>query len=159
MPTSEIDDIFASKGKAKAVQPIASISTALPPQRKKKKDKKRKRDGEVEASHAVESDAAAKPPKAKRPVPETVVDSSSQLAPAPSAKWPKVDKVSRMAGVKRPKAAEKVIDDEARFKDSRGIGPRRKTEEGFSIFKEDELGIRPESGETPLCPFDCDCCF
>lgn len=34
----------------------------------------------------------------------------------------------------------------------------RKTEEGFLIFKEAELGINPEAGGTPLCPFDCDCC-
>jgi hypothetical protein len=34
----------------------------------------------------------------------------------------------------------------------------RQTEEGFSIFKEAELGINVEAGGTPLCPFDCDCC-
>lgn len=62
------------------------------------------------------------------------------------------------------------------------IAVGRKTEEGFFIFKEAELGIRPESGgrsrhapfyfpswptsdtdvmiltDTPLCPFDCECC-
>lgn len=52
--------------------------------------------------------------------------------------------------------------------------PGRKTEEGFSVFKEAELGINPEAGGTcsptfialetdaflgtPRCPFDCDCC-
>lgn len=46
-----------------------------------------------------------------------------------------------------------------RFKDSRGTGSRRKTEEGYSIYKEDELGIGNEGGDTPQCPFDCNCCF
>jgi hypothetical protein len=38
-------------------------------------------------------------------------------------------------------------------------GPRRRTEEGFRIFTVDELRIGQGEGDTPLCPFDCDCCF
>ena len=49
----------------------------------------------------------------------------------------------------------------------------RKTDEGFAIFNEDELGINAEAGGqlnfslrvfvhislgTPSCPFDCSCC-
>jgi hypothetical protein len=49
----------------------------------------------------------------------------------------------------------------------------RKTDEGFAIYKEDELGINAEAGGqfnpslcefihvslgTPSCPFDCNCC-
>ena len=49
----------------------------------------------------------------------------------------------------------------------------RKTDDGFEIYKEDELGINVEAGGqfnptlcefihislgTPLCPFDCNCC-
>lgn len=41
---------------------------------------------------------------------------------------------------------------------SRADTSGRQTEEGFFIFKEAELGIDPEAGGTPLCPFDCDCC-
>ena len=34
------------------------------------------------------------------------------------------------------------------------------TSEGYRVLWEDELGInKPGSGETELCPFDCDCCF
>ncbi|PON76680.1 hypothetical protein PanWU01x14_033660 [Parasponia andersonii] len=37
--------------------------------------------------------------------------------------------------------------------------PRKKTE-GFSIYTEEELGLNnPDAGGTPLCPFDCSCCF
>ncbi|KDD75149.1 hypothetical protein H632_c841p0 [Helicosporidium sp. ATCC 50920] len=36
---------------------------------------------------------------------------------------------------------------------------RKKTEEGFSIFSEDELRLKGKGGDTDLCPFDCDCCY
>jgi hypothetical protein len=35
---------------------------------------------------------------------------------------------------------------------------RKRTEEGFVIYHEDELKIN-EGGDTDLCPFDCQCCF
>jgi hypothetical protein len=34
----------------------------------------------------------------------------------------------------------------------------RKSQEGFKIFKKHLLN-KKNSGKTPLCPFDCDCCF
>ncbi|GLT25545.1 hypothetical protein SLA2020_006670 [Shorea laevis] len=38
--------------------------------------------------------------------------------------------------------------------------PRKKTETGLVIYTEEELGInKSNAGGTPLCPFDCDCCF
>ncbi|KAK7401233.1 hypothetical protein VNO78_12559 [Psophocarpus tetragonolobus] len=38
--------------------------------------------------------------------------------------------------------------------------PRKKTEDGLSIYTEEELGIsNADAGNTPLCPFDCSCCF
>ncbi len=40
---------------------------------------------------------------------------------------------------------------------------RKRTEEGYAIYTEEELGLGPGSsgrgGDTDLCPFDCDCCF
>lgn len=36
---------------------------------------------------------------------------------------------------------------------------RKKTEEGFAIYTEDELGMGKKGGDTDKCPFDCDCCF
>ncbi|KAJ3511210.1 hypothetical protein NMY22_g15726 [Coprinellus aureogranulatus] len=127
---SEIDDIFASKGKAKAAD-------APPPEKKKKKSNKKAAPTKPEPSSSQ-----------KRPAPETVVDPSVQI-PQKRQKVP-------------PKAASKSKqdrEDEEDFKDSRGTGPRRKTEEGWAIYKEAELGIDPTAGDTPLCPFDCNCCF
>jgi hypothetical protein len=37
---------------------------------------------------------------------------------------------------------------------------RKKTEEGFAIYTEAELGLgRKGGGDTDLCPFDCECCY
>nr|CAD1837569.1 unnamed protein product [Ananas comosus var. bracteatus] len=36
---------------------------------------------------------------------------------------------------------------------------RRRTADGLLIYSERELGINPDAGGTPLCPFDCSCCF
>ncbi|KAI3451716.1 hypothetical protein Pfo_008381 [Paulownia fortunei] len=37
---------------------------------------------------------------------------------------------------------------------------RKKTADGLTIYTEEELGIaKPDAGGSPLCPFDCDCCF
>lgn len=37
--------------------------------------------------------------------------------------------------------------------------PRKRTEEGYTVYGEDELGLNKKGGDTPLCPFDCDCCY
>jgi outer membrane biosynthesis protein TonB len=37
---------------------------------------------------------------------------------------------------------------------------RRRTNDGFAIYSAEELGFgNTNAGGTPLCPFDCDCCF
>ncbi|GAX81609.1 hypothetical protein CEUSTIGMA_g9037.t1 [Chlamydomonas eustigma] len=38
---------------------------------------------------------------------------------------------------------------------------RKRTEEGYAIYTEEELGLSNNSkgGDTDLCPFDCQCCF
>eukprot|EP00877_Chromochloris_zofingiensis_P010526 jgi/Chrzof1/5727/Cz16g13080.t1 len=36
---------------------------------------------------------------------------------------------------------------------------RKRTEEGYTIYSETELGLGKKGGDTDLCPFDCDCCF
>lgn len=153
---SEIDDIFSSKGKAKATQPIPSTSTLTDKKKKKSKDKKRKR--ELESEPVTETKS--------RPAPETIIDPSTLIS---SAKRPKVEKT---AGAKaKPSVKNPDIAAENRFKDSRGPGLRQflciflyigdhksmfsggKTEEGWSIYKEDELGIRDEGGGKQVCFF------
>nr|GAT47862.1 predicted protein [Mycena chlorophos] len=99
----------------------------------------------------------------KRPVPSDSVAPSKKRQkrsapadpPSDASHSSKKNKTDPKPATKPPKKQ----DDIQKFKDSRGTGPRRKTEEGFAIYKEDELGINDEGGDTPLCPFDCDCCF
>ncbi|CAK5279989.1 unnamed protein product [Mycena citricolor] len=154
---SEIDDIFAKR-------PLASTSAAPPvdqPKKKKSKKGKVKEPVKDEIENASKSSSSSK----KRAAPETVVDTSSRPVPA--------QKKIKLA--KYPPAPVIGKEEENKFTDSRGSGPKRKTEEGWTIYKEDELGIKDEGGgsvpfvspsfpykflaDTPLCPFDCDCCF
>ncbi|KAI7988873.1 Uncharacterized protein C6G9.01c [Camellia lanceoleosa] len=38
--------------------------------------------------------------------------------------------------------------------------PRKRTNDGLTVYTEEELGIaNADVGGTPLCPFDCSCCF
>ncbi|KAG1755135.1 uncharacterized protein EDB91DRAFT_275006 [Suillus paluster] len=149
MPTSEIDDIFAAKGKAKVVEHVAP----LPPVKEKKK-KRKDRPSTSDETKEISRSSQSKTLK-KRPLPETVVDPS--LKSSSSSKRPKVDALASSQHEKTLHETRK--EDEDRFKDSRGFGPRRKTDDGFNIYKEDELGISNTGGDTPLCPFDCDCCM
>jgi hypothetical protein len=59
------------------------------------------------------------------------------------------------AAAKRPRV-EGSKDDI--FGEASGKG-RKRTEEGFPVYSEEELGLGKRGGDTDLCPFDCDCCF
>lgn len=55
---------------------------------------------------------------------------------------------------KKPKRAD---EDEFIERSSRS---RKKTADGLIIYTEEELGLsKGDAGNTPLCPFDCSCCF
>ncbi|KAG1826100.1 uncharacterized protein BJ212DRAFT_323961 [Suillus subaureus] len=149
MPTSEIDVIFAAKGKAKAVE-LTPLPSVKKEKRKKRKDRPPTSDKTKEISRSSESKTLK-----KRPPPETIVDPSFKSSS--SSKRPKLD--ASVASQREKVHHEMHKEDEDRFKDSRGSAPRRKTDDGFNIYKEDELGISNTGGDTSLCPFDCECCF
>ncbi|KAI0732289.1 DUF1764-domain-containing protein [Fomitopsis betulina] len=157
MPASEIDDIFSSKPKGKAKAALLPAPT-IPSTEPSKKSKKKKND----AKRKREADDEANSQSAKRRLPETVLDPSvhpqptaSKVVPPKSIRAAKLQKLA-VGGATTNKSKKQ---EEALFKDSRGTGPRRKTEEGFAIYKEDELGISDTGGNTSLCPFDCECCY
>jgi hypothetical protein len=63
------------------------------------------------------------------------------------------------------------VNDNDDFADIRGIKKRiilsstvwltrvgKRTSDGLTLYQEDELRIG-QGGDTPLCPFDCDCCM
>lgn len=132
-PSSEIDDIFTCKAKTTILQTNQHSSSDHKQKRRKKKR------------------SETQNPEPKRPPPEIVLDPSTQPSHT-------IRHDSAAPTKKKRKIVETKVDQE-KFTDSRGTGPRRKTDEGFAIYKEDELGIKAEAGGTPLCPFDCDCCF
>ncbi|QCD84373.1 uncharacterized protein C6G9.01c [Vigna unguiculata] len=72
-----------------------------------------------------------------------------------------VNKSTDKTKKKKKKIVKRKTDgsDDGEFAD-RPSRPKRKTEDGFTIYTEDELGInKADAGNTPLCPFDCSCCF
>ncbi|KAF8167957.1 hypothetical protein B0H34DRAFT_792623 [Crassisporium funariophilum] len=152
---SEIDHIFASKGKAKDSIP----SRNAPPLPKKSRSKKNKQK-DISSPTIIVAAAKDEPPVAssskKRPLPETVVDTSARLA-APSKRHKGEPAREEASNLKSSKSAKHFAKKNADFQDSRGTSDRRKTEEGWSVYKEDELGIGDQGGDTPLCPFDCEC--
>ena len=157
---SEIDDIFSSKNKSKEIDPATQA-------KKKKKAKNHKRKREPESLHDSES------PTKPRPIPETVIDPSASSASFPSTKRPRTEKSTD--GVKL-NASTKDTFDENNFADSRGLSQRlylslltsscsrfsitgrgpitkttslsgKKTEEGWNIYKEEELKLGTGGGE------------
>lgn len=121
MAKSEIDDIFASKGKVNPSQPSSSSKT--PENRdkvtKKSSKKKRKREAAQEVKDTNDAEEHERP--LKRKVPETVVDPSISLS-APVKQKKSAAPEKREGAVKKPKKKGDK-DDEERFKDSRGTGP------------------------------------
>jgi hypothetical protein len=59
------------------------------------------------------------------------------------------------------KVAERFADNDADdFSDSRGLKKKaRKVVDGYKVYTVAEMKIGQGGGDTPLCPFDCDCCF
>ncbi|QRV72447.1 hypothetical protein RhiJN_00461 [Ceratobasidium sp. AG-Ba] len=147
---SEIDDIFAGKAKSKGKAKELDISFSKSAESSKKEKKRGKKSSDTTGPAL----STAEPTSAigtKRKLPETVIDTSVLSE----------SKQKKSKGDKRFKTALTRTEnsDDEKFKDSRGTGPRKRTEEGYAIYKEDELNIGLDGGDTPLCPFDCDCCF
>ncbi|KLO15893.1 DUF1764-domain-containing protein [Schizopora paradoxa] len=173
MPASEIDDIFSGKSKSTSSQsshsskkrkvldegqPSTSKTTLDAPKKKKKKKTAGISSNEIEEKANIKHTEALNVRKelkesTKTRVVETVVDTSLKLT-----KGEKDIKSKRSKNRTNP-STNSDKDGLEKFQDSRGSASRRRTEEGFLIYKEEELGISNGGGDTPLCPFDCECCF
>ena len=122
MPASEIDVIFASKGRLPpSAPPNTSSSPLVSPDNNKKSKNKKTKDSKAKSLKRKRDEANDAPGPTKREVPETVFDSSA--APL-SAKRNEAAKAGTFAvsAVKSKKL--KMAQEEDRFKDSRGTGPR-----------------------------------
>lgn len=110
---SEIDDIFANKTKAKQKQKPSTSS--LPPQKSKDVKDSSSKKSQPKSKNLEES------PSKKRPLPDTVVDVSADLA-GPSKRHKK-DTIPNKNG--KPKNPKKNNDKLTDFEDSRGSGDRK----------------------------------
>ncbi|BGP00961.1 DUF1764 family protein [Rhodotorula toruloides] len=156
----EIDDIFAAAKKPKlpaaaAATGSSGAGTAEGGAAEEKKGKKGKKAALGAAEGAVakpsRTDEAVEEDAAPRRVPETVVDTSKTIEtykPPPLAR--------KQLGENATEEEKRAAEEEERFMDSRGN--RKRTEDGLPIYSEAELKIG-FGGDTPLCPFDCECCY
>jgi|EP00670_Eutreptiella_braarudii_P004505 hypothetical protein len=81
-------------------------------------------------------------------------DSTQRTAPQ---KTPSVAKAPPTKVERRSKSRANADDDDL-FADSRGMKSGRKTVDGLTVYTPEELGLHTGGGDTPLCPFDCECC-
>jgi len=187
MPASEIDDIFASKGKAKAKPASDPVPVAVADKKSKKIKKKRK-------AEQLDDDAAAQSTsKAAKPKVAVTVFSEPSAEPARPSKKQKVAKThldATASSTKTSKKSSTAVD--ASFGDSRGIGPREQNIitcpmiAAYRSVRQNDRGrleglqggrarnhrrwwrcvlthnivcpCRRRDADTALCPFDCDCC-
>lgn len=142
MPASEIDDIFASKGK-KSSLPVPSTSSSQPPSeklkiRKKKKSPKQK-DQVTNEQPTAEAEKSSKSSATKRRIPETVLDPS-----APAKTKGKPNAPSSETSVPKAKKRKLGKDEEERFRDSRGTGPSMFSVMFLLVYLHDTLHFRKE---------------
>ena len=60
---------------------------------------------------------------------------------------------------KKPEKAPKGSAADPLGKGQVDVKVRKRTEEGWPIYTEEELKLGNEGGDTADCPFDCQCCF
>lgn len=65
---------------------------------------------------------------------------------------------SKKTPISRPKKAAEAKSNLDDLLDPNAKKKGRKYVDGLPVYTYEELGISAESGGTPLCPFDCDCC-
>ena len=123
----------------------------------KKKAKKRKAEAAAAAAAQSSSDAASA-------AEETVDDIFAALKKKePAEKRPKKPPAKKP---RRDAEAERKEDDKWRAgrpptPPGRQENPQvhRYAADGLPVYKYFHLGMDQQDGGTPLCPFDCDCCF
>ncbi|KAG8904120.1 hypothetical protein FRB99_002204 [Tulasnella sp. 403] len=78
--------------------------------------------------------------------PSTSIDSKMRTIASKSNLRPSKRHKNTVTGKHSDLAAQKAQEEDLKFIDSRGTGPRKRTEEGYLIYKEDELGITDKGG-------------
>ena len=122
------------------------------------KDKKKAKKRKAEAAAAAAADAPASSAAAEETVDDIFAALKKEKRP------PKAEKPKKKA--KRDAAADRAEDDAWRAgrpptPPGRQENPQvhRYAADGLPVYKYFHLGMDQQDGGTPLCPFDCDCCF
>jgi len=160
------------EGKRKTLR---SATATMRDEEGKKRQKKKKENGrgvvasykrdekEVEGTSRYEPEAEVEEPATKKRKKRPRDEVEEVVDPSITVKKPRLEKDGKSKKSKGDLAKTDkgggIKTDLDKFKDSRGAGGRKRTEEGFPIYTEEELGMNKESGDTALCPFDCDCCY
>ncbi|KAK9102224.1 hypothetical protein Sjap_019478 [Stephania japonica] len=107
------------------------------------------------------SEAAPTPVKEKKKKPSNEIDeifASKKKKQKPKEEQPVMQKENSNA---KPKEVKKK--NNGHKKDvlpNPSSRSRKRTNDGLAIYTAEELGVsRADAGSTPLCPFDCSCCF
>ncbi|KAK7319705.1 hypothetical protein RJT34_04430 [Clitoria ternatea] len=114
-----------------------------------------------ESTVVEEEKPSSTPKKAGNEIDEIFAGKKRKSEVNKSGKSDEVTKRADKTKKKKKKNAKRKTDgpDDGEFGDQ-SAQPRKKTEDGLSIYTEEELGIsNVNAGNTPLCPFDCSCCF
>ena len=126
-PCTEIDTIFASKSSSTPVDAASSsklqgrAKTKLSPLNTKKTKRKKKNDNTPEVNaFAPDANDLATTAKRKRAEPETILDPSAQGTSVKKTATPRGEESWNHAA----KKAKMTLDEDKKFRDSRGKGPR-----------------------------------
>ncbi|KAK8792856.1 hypothetical protein WA158_005020 [Blastocystis sp. Blastoise] len=130
----------------------------------KKKEKKQIKSGnnskkEVKDAHSkTEKKHTAEKKQVKDIKHKSSLDMDSLFSDAKTKKQQKVDEETKKNREEMRKV-RKELDARTQFKQQESIQfTRIDKETGLKVYTPESLGIG-KGGNTPLCPFDCDCCF
>lgn len=167
MSSNEIDDIFSTIHKTKTRDENSSKSTSgavakattfeSHSKASKKAEKRRKKKSEKQAVLEAEWDAPQVALEGSEGKGKEACTAVGVSLPAVVVKVVEAVEGNRVSS---NHISKRMLDeDDDGFFDSRGDGgKRKKTDDGYDIYHEDELRIGL-GGDTADCPFDCTCCF
>ena len=124
------------------------------------KDKKKAKKRKAEAAAAAAAQSSSDPASAAEETVDDIFAALKKEKRPPKAEKPTTKKPRRDA------EAERKEDDKWRAgrpptPPGRQENPQvhRYAADGLPVYKYFHLGMDQQDGGTPLCPFDCDCCF
>ncbi|KAJ1028952.1 hypothetical protein NDA18_002585 [Ustilago nuda] len=175
---SEIDVIFSSasfkavglgslREEARKVKRQAQVADGGEAKKKKKnKHGKHKEPAAQEAQASSSSSSSSSTPTGAKCKANCKANykancklNSVQVVTDTSHTIPTSTRASGAPAKSRPPNRQTTADDLDRLTDWRATSARKRTDDGLPIFTAAELRLGEGSGDTPDCPFDCQCCF